>query len=261
VTRLAQRRPQALPRHLEQSEARQASDLNAGAVHLHRITQTILDLTLILRRLHIDEIDDDQAADITDTQLACDLVRSLEIRIRRRRLDVAAACGARRVDVDRNQSFGVVDNDAAARGQAHLVSVSGFDLALDLESGEERDVVRVHLQPSLCLRGHETLHVLLSLLEGGVVVDEYLTDIVREVVAHGARNRIALAEDEERGRTVFRRGVDLLPLCLEVIEIPLQFFHGATDASSADDRAHAVRDLQLPHDLTHLITVFALDAA
>ncbi len=234
--------------------------MNASAVHLHRITQTVFNLTLILRRLHIDEIDDDQSTDVSNAQLTCDLVGRLEVGIRRRRLDIAAARSPRTIDVDRDKRFGVVDDDAAARGQAHLVSVSRLDLALDLEAGKERDVVGVHLQPSLCLRGHETLHVLLRFLEGGIVVYEHLADIVREVVAHSARDGIALAEDEKRGRAVFGCRFDLFPLRLEVIEVPLQFFHGTPDAGGTNDRTHAIRYLQLTHDLTHLVAVFALYA-
>ena len=52
-----------------------------------------------------------------------------------------------------------------------------------------------------------------------------------------------------------------VPLRLEVIEVPLQLFGRAADAGGADDRAHAVGDLQLVHDLAHLVAVFALDAA
>ena len=149
VARLAERRTQALARHLEQAEARQPADLDARAIHLHRIAQPILDVALVLRRLHVDEIDDDQSADVADAQLARDLVRGFEVRIERRGLDVAAARGARRVDVDGDQRLGVVDHDAAAGGQLHLVRVRGLDLALDLEAREERDVVLVELQPLL----------------------------------------------------------------------------------------------------------------
>ena len=61
----------------------------------------------------------------------------------RRGLDVAAARGARGVDVDGDQRLGVVDDDAAAGGQLHLVRVRRFDLALDLEAREQRHVVVV----------------------------------------------------------------------------------------------------------------------
>src|SRR6202012_5345973 len=99
VARLPERGPQALSRHLEQTEARQPADLDAGAVHLHGVAQAVFDVALVLGRFHVDEIDHNQAADIADTQLPRDLFGGLEIGIGRGRFDVAAARGTGRVDV------------------------------------------------------------------------------------------------------------------------------------------------------------------
>ena len=99
-----------------------------------------------LLRLHVDEVDDDQAAEVAQAQLAGDLVGRLEVGVERGRLDVAALGGARGVDVDRDQRLGVVDHDGAAGRQLHLVRVRRLDLALDLEAGEQRDVVVVELE-------------------------------------------------------------------------------------------------------------------
>ena len=79
---------QALARHLQQAEARQAADLDARAVHLHGIAQPVFDVALVLRRLHVDEVDDDEAADVADAQLARDLVGRFEVGVGRRGLDV-----------------------------------------------------------------------------------------------------------------------------------------------------------------------------
>src|SRR5262249_46347187 len=100
--RLADRRAQALTRQLQQSEARDAPDLDAGAILLDGIAQAVLDGALVLLRLHVDEVDDDQAAEIAQPQLPGDLVRGLEVRVERGRLDVAAAGRAGGVDVDRD---------------------------------------------------------------------------------------------------------------------------------------------------------------
>src|SRR2546429_33689 len=261
VTGLPERGPQALPRHLQESEARQAADLDAGAIHLHRVAQPVLDVALVLGGLHVDEVDDDEAADITDAQLPGDLVRGLQIGVGGGGLDVTAARGARGIDVDRYQRFGVIDDDAAPGGQLHLVGVGGLDLAFDLEAREQRDVVGVELQAPLRLGRHEALHVLLGLLEGGLAVHQHLADIVGEVIAHGARHRVALAEHQERGRALLGGRRDLLPLNLEIVEVPLQLLDRAADASGTHDGTHALGDLQLAHDLAHLVAVLALDAA
>jgi hypothetical protein len=92
------------------------------------------DLALVLRALHVDEVDDDEPAEIAQPQLARNLVGSFEIGVECRRLDVATLGRARRIDVDRDERLGVVDDDRAAGGQRDLTRVRGFDLMLDLEA-------------------------------------------------------------------------------------------------------------------------------
>ncbi len=258
---LAQRRPQPLPRHLQQAEPRQSADLDTRPIHANRIAQPVLDIPLILGRLHIDEIDDDQSANVADAQLAGNLVSRLEIRVERGRLDIAAARGTRRVDVNRDEGLGVVNDDTAAGGQLDFVRVGRLDLALDLKSRKERNIVLIELQALLGVRRHEARHVLLRLLEGGRFVDQHFAYIVGQVVAHGAGDGVALAEDQKRGRAVLGGRVDLFPLGLEIVEVPLQLLDRASDARGADDRTHAVGNLQLAHHLAHLVAVFAFDAS
>ena len=93
------------------------------------------------------------------------------------------------------------------------MSVGGLDLAFDLEAREKRNVIAVELQATLDVSGHETLHVLLRLLKGGRIVDQHLPDVIRQVVAHGARDGIAFAVHEERGCALAGGGGDLVPLC------------------------------------------------
>ena len=46
---------------------------------LHGVAQPVLDLALVLLRLHVDEVDDDQAAEVAQAQLARDLVGGFEV--------------------------------------------------------------------------------------------------------------------------------------------------------------------------------------
>jgi hypothetical protein len=65
-----QRRAQALTRHLEQTEARDVADLDARTILTHRFAQAVFDRALVAYRRHVDEVDDNQAAEVTQTQLA-----------------------------------------------------------------------------------------------------------------------------------------------------------------------------------------------
>ena len=259
VTGITQRGTQALTRHLEQTEARQATNLDARTVRLHGVTQSILDGSLVAAFFHVDEVDDDQTADVADAQLACDLICRFEVGVGGGGFNVTAARGARRVDVDGHQRFGVVDNDRAARRQLHLVSVSRLDLAFDLVAREQRDIVRVHLQATAAFGRHEALHVLRRDAVCVRLIDEHLADVLGEVVAQGARDRIAFTVDEERRRTRQHGLDDFVPLDLQVIEVPLQFLDCATDPGRAHDGAHTLRYGQRIHDVAHLVSIFALD--
>ena len=107
-------RTQTLARQLHEAEAGDLAQLHAGAVVFERFLQAILDFPLILRALHVDEVDDDQAAEVAQAQLPRDFLGGLEVGIERGRLDVSGLGRARGVDVDRHQRLGMVDDDCAA---------------------------------------------------------------------------------------------------------------------------------------------------
>src|SRR5487761_2619160 len=54
----------ALARHLEQSEMRDASDLDSGAVLPEAIAELALHRTVVALLVHVDEVDDDQAGEV-----------------------------------------------------------------------------------------------------------------------------------------------------------------------------------------------------
>ena len=212
-------------------------------------------------RFHVDEIDDDEAADIAQTQLPCDLLGGFQIGVARSRLNIAAPGAAGRIDVDRHQRLGVIDHQAAARGQSDLVRIGRLDLALDLVAREQRYRVLIELELALRVGGHEALHVFLGLLEGFRLIDEAFAYVIGEIVPQAPGHRIAFLEDQEGRRPPVVRGHDRVPSGLQIVQIPLQFFGGPADAGRTHDGAHAVGDLQPVHRLPHLIAVFALDAA
>ena len=108
---------QPLAAHLHQPEAGDAADLDAGAVVLQRLLHRLLDLADMAVLLHVDEVDDDQAGHVAQAQLARDLVRRLEVGGEGGLLDIVLARRAARVDVDRDQGLGRVDDQIAARLQ------------------------------------------------------------------------------------------------------------------------------------------------
>ena len=101
------------------------------------IAQPVLDIALVAGRAHVDEVDDDETAQIAQPELAGNFTSGFEIRGQRRCLYIAAFRRPCRVDVDGNERLGMIDDDTAARWQVNGMRKGGFDLTLDLIAGEQ----------------------------------------------------------------------------------------------------------------------------
>src|SRR6202140_1028465 len=64
----------ALARHFQQAEMRDASDLDPRAVLPEAIAQLAFDRTVVALFVHVDEIDDDQAGEVAQAELAGDFL-------------------------------------------------------------------------------------------------------------------------------------------------------------------------------------------
>ena len=187
VAAFGQGRTQALTRQFHQAEAGNLAHLDPRAVKMQRVFQAGFDFALILCHFHVDEIDDDQAAQVAQTQLARHFFGRFTIGVEGGRFDIGAAGSARRVDVDRDQSFRMVDHDRAAGRQRHGARVSRFDLMFNLKTREQGHVVAVALH-AVHHVGHHMTHELVCLFKYLVGVDQDLADIGLEVVTDGANH-------------------------------------------------------------------------
>src|SRR6185295_2027800 len=87
---LVDARAQALARELEQAELRDAADLEARAVLRQRLAEAALDLAHVARLDHVDEVRDDDPAQVAQADLARDLRRRLEVGLERDLLEIEA---------------------------------------------------------------------------------------------------------------------------------------------------------------------------
>ncbi len=153
---------QALAAHFHQAEARDATDLDAGAIVLQRLLHRLLDLPDVGAIVHVDEVDDDEAGHVAQAQLARDLVRGLEVGRGRGLLDAVLAGRAAGVDVDRDERLGRVDHQIAARFQLDDRVVHRGELFLDMAALEQRHRIGIMLHLAGMAR-HQELHELLGL--------------------------------------------------------------------------------------------------
>ena len=138
-----QGRAQALTAHFHQAKFADRAKLHAGTILAQRVAQSVFHFAAVATFFHVDEVDHDQAAQIAQSHLTGHLVGGFQVGAGGGLFDVAALDGTCRVDVDRNQGFGVVDHDGAARGQRDRAGIGRFNLVLDLKAREQRGVVAV----------------------------------------------------------------------------------------------------------------------
>src|SRR3954451_15668676 len=109
-----------LARHLDQAELGDLGGERLRAVLVERLAQRLEHRLAVARPRHVDEVDDDDAADVAQAQLVDDRLGRLEVRARDRVLQarlLAAPDERAGVDVDDRQRLGVVDHQVAAAGQ------------------------------------------------------------------------------------------------------------------------------------------------
>ena len=79
-----------------------------------RLFQHAQHLALVLRVGHVDEVDNDDAAEVAQAQLTRSRLRRLEVGLVYRLFEVAMAEEGACVDIDRGHGLGLIDNQISA---------------------------------------------------------------------------------------------------------------------------------------------------
>ena len=99
-----------LPGEFQQPERGNFANLNLGAVQFEGLFELFFNLQVVLFVLHVDKIDDDQAAQVTQTQLSANLLRRLEIGLEGCTFHIPFPRGATRIDVNGDHGLRGIDH-------------------------------------------------------------------------------------------------------------------------------------------------------
>src|SRR5690606_35021155 len=165
------------------------------------------------------EVDDDDAADVAQAQLADDLLGRLKVVLRDGLFEVAAGSDElARVDVDDRHRLGAVDDERAARRQPGLAVERLLDLLRDAEF-VERVVLALVLLDALEEVGSDRLEVSGDRVVRLAALDDHLLEVFVEDIAHDLDEQIGLRV-EHRGRVaLLDLLLDVLPLLSEVLHV------------------------------------------
>ena len=213
---------------LHQAERGHLGHLVTGAVPGQRLGQPPQHEVAVGLQHHIDEVDDDDPADIAQPQLAHRLLGGFEIVLGHRLLEVAAGTGELAgVDVDDGHRLGAVDDQGATRGQPHLAVHRLGQLFVDAVHGEHVGAVRstrlVFRQARNKLR-RNVIHVVADGVPGVVAGHDETGEVLVEQIADHLDQYVGLFVERDRGAGLLLGdlggvGLDLCPALLQPVHI------------------------------------------
>src|SRR6185436_15211713 len=98
----------ALAGHLEDPELADGEQGGAGAVALHALAEAVFDVLAVAGVAHVDQVVDDDAAEVAELELAADLLDRLAVGLVGVGLGVAGIAHLAGVHVDGDQGLGLV---------------------------------------------------------------------------------------------------------------------------------------------------------
>src|SRR5439155_10767413 len=204
--------------HLDQAELGDLEHVGARLVPGERLLERLFDLLPVLLVLHVDEVDDDDAAKVAEPDLADDLAHRLEVDLEHGLVEVPLTDVLARVHVDRDERLGVVDHDVAAGLEPHPAPERLLDVLLDAERLEDwlAVVVEPHAPGE---RRHQGLHVPQALVVDLLRVDDELVHLGREEITHDAEDEVAFLVQDGRRLPVLVPGLDLRPEAGEELDV------------------------------------------
>ncbi len=189
---------------------------------------------------HVDEVHDDDAAQIAQPELSGNGLRGFEVRLEDRVVEIAGADEAAGVDIDRGQRLGLVNHQVAARLELDAAAQRLGDLFVDCIEVEDRAFALVVLQLAGRLR-HELDAELVQHIELLARID---ADGLRVFAGHVAQHALQQAQvlvQQRHRRHARRRFANARPGLAQIRDVFRQFGIGRVFAVGAQDEATGAR--------------------
>ena len=210
---------QTLPGQLHQPQRRHLRHLMACPIPRQRLGQPSQHQIPVVLQNHVDEVDDDHAADVTQPQLPDDFLGSFQVVASDGLFEVPARSGElASVDIDNRHRLGAVDDQRAAGRQPHLAIHRLGELFVDPMHGEDvrarnpRRLGRFVLRhPRGQLRRHR-VDVIVDRLPGFLAGNDQSSEVLVEQVADDFDQHVGLFVERNRrarGLLLGLGGVDI----------------------------------------------------
>ena len=148
-------RAYSLTSNLHESELRQRQDVVACAVFLHVLAHALIEHLPVFGQVHVDEVYDDDAAHVAQSQLACQLVGCAEVGLQRVGfLSVFFLDTRTAVHVNHMHGLCMLNDEIGSALVVHCTSERRSQLLGDAEIVEDGYAAGVALDDVLLVRGY-----------------------------------------------------------------------------------------------------------
>ena len=244
---LKQTGTQALTGHLNQTQRSHLSHLMLGTVTAQALNQATQNQVTVRLKHHVNEVNDDNAADIAQTQLTDNLLSSFQVVLGDSLFKVAAATGELTgVHIHHGHGFGTVNHQRTTRRQVHLTVQCLRQLLVNAVVVEE--VIRgiPLLQAGNQVRRH-IRHVRLDGIPRVLALNDHRGEVLVEDVTHGLNHQVGLLVEHLRSQHL--AGVSLLlnlfPLRTQTVNVVGQLLLRSTLRRGTNDYASTLGQLVL----------------
>ncbi len=238
---------QALAGHFQQAKAGNAAHLNARTIGLQPIFKALFNSRIIAPLFHVDVIDYDQTSQITQAQLAGNLIRGLQIGLQRGIFDRVFLGRTTRVHINRHQSFGYANHDITTGFQLNRRIEHRAKIGFHLIAGEKRQrfIVQFHV---LRVRRHDHFHKVFGDPVANLTFNKHFVDVFVVQVTDRTLDQVAFFINLRRRCGFQSQIADLFPHPLQVFIITLYFGLGALRTRCTNYQTSAIWHFNLIGD-------------
>ena len=244
---LKQTGTQALTGHLNQTQRGHLSHLVLGAVTTQAFNQATQNQVAVRFKHHVNEVNDDNAADVAQTQLADNLLSSFQVVLGDGLFQVAAATGELTgVHVHHGHGFGAVNHQRTTRRQVHLTVQCLRQLLVDAVVVEEVILAIPLLQAGDQVRRHVG-HVRLDGIPGVLTLNDHRGEVLVEDITHGLNHQVGLLVEHLRSQHLAGVSLllDLFPLRTQTVNVVGQLLLRSALRRGTNNHASALGQLVL----------------